>query len=122
MQKYECVFILKADQPEAGMAARVERIGGIIAEHGGEITTEDHWGIRRLAYEIDHETKGNYMLLKFRSEGTVVTAIERSLRQDDQILRHLVVVDEEWQERNRAAMAKRRREAGDNAARGEKSE
>jgi len=106
--KYELIFILKADQPEPEMAARVERVRGIVAEHGGEITQENHWGVRRLAYEIEHENKGNYMFLKFRSAGTACAEIDRFLRLDDQVLRHLVVRDEEWEERNRAAMAKRR--------------
>jgi ribosomal protein S6 len=48
------------------------------------------------------------MFLKFNSRGTAVADLDKFLRQDDQILRHLVVVDEDWAERNRASMAKRR--------------
>lgn len=116
MQKYELVFILKADQPETEMEARVEKAASIIAAHKGEVTLRDHWGVRRLAYEIDKENQGNYMLLKFRSEGTVVTELNRAFRQDDLCLRHLVVRDEEWPERNRAAQAKRRAAAAEKAA------
>lgn len=119
MQKYECVFILRADLPESEMLSRVERVGAIVGEHGGRLTQQDHWGVRKLAYEVEKQTKGDYMLLRFTSEGTAVAEIDRFLRLDDQVLRHLVVVDEEWEERNRAAMAKRRlqmadEEAGDN--------
>jgi len=106
--KYEVIFILRADQPEGEMAARVERCKAIIAAHGGEVTQENHWGVRRLAYEIEHETRGNYMFLKFRAPGTVCNELDKFLRLDDQILRHQIVRDEEWEERNRAAMAKRR--------------
>ena len=108
MQKYECVFILRAERPESEMQARVDRITGILTEHEGEVTHQDRWGVRRLAYEIDDESKGDYMLLRFRGQGTAVAEIDRALRLDDQVLRHLVVVDENWEERNRAAMAKRR--------------
>ncbi len=119
MQKYECVFILRADLPEAEMRSRVERIGTMIGEHGGAITQEDHWGVRKLAYEIEKQTQGDYMFLRFNGSGNSVAEIDRFLRLDDQVLRHLVVVDEEWEERNRAAMAKRRQvtaedDAGDN--------
>ena len=110
MQKYECVFILRADLPEAEMSRRVERVGAIVGENGGKITLEDHWGVRKLAYEIEKQTKGDYMLLRFVSEGPAVSEIDRFLRLDDQVLRHLVVVDEEWEERNREAMAKRRQQ------------
>ena len=114
MTKYELVFILKADQPDSEMEARVEKAAAIIASHEGEITKRDHWGMRRLAYEIDHETSGNYMLLKFRSQGGAVAELDRTFRLDDLCLRHLVVRDDEWQERNRAAMAKRRAKKSDN--------
>jgi len=107
-KKYELIFILKADQPEEAMQARVERVRSILAAHDGEITQENHWGVRRLAYEIEFESRGNYMFLKFQSRGTAVAELDKFLRLDDQVLRHLVVVDEEWDERNRASMAKRR--------------
>ena len=113
MQKYECVFILRADLPEAEMSRRVERVGAIVGEHDGKITLEDHWGVRKLAYEIEKQIKGDYMLLRFESEATAVSDIDKFLRLDDQVLRHLVVVDEQWEERNRVALAKRRQQMGD---------
>ncbi len=111
MKKYELIFILKADQPEAEMESRVNTVKEILTGHEGEITQENHWGVRRLAYEIEHENKGNYMFLKFRSNGTAVADLDKQFRLDDQVLRHLIVVDEEWEERNRAARAKRAAEA-----------
>ncbi len=108
MKKYELIFILKADQPEEQMAARVERVGSILADHEGQITQENHWGVRRLAYEIEYENKGNYMFLRFKANGSAVNDLDKFLRLDDKVLRHLIVVDEEWEERNRVAMAKRR--------------
>ena len=116
MTKYELIFILRADQPEAEMAARIERVKAIVSSHGGEVTLENHWGVRRLAYEIEHETRGNYMLLKFRAPGSACAELDKFLRLDDQILRHLVVRDEEWEERNRVAMAKRRQNQPEEAA------
>jgi len=106
--KYELVFILKADQPDSELEARVDKASAIIAEHKGEVTLRDHWGVRRLAYEIEDEAKGDYMFMKFRAEGTVVKVLDREFRLDDLVLRHLVVRDEEWAERNRAARAKQR--------------
>ncbi|MEZ4388493.1 MAG: 30S ribosomal protein S6 [Candidatus Krumholzibacteriia bacterium] len=116
MQKYECVFILRADLPEGEMAKRVDRVAAIVGSHDGEVTFQDHWGVRKLAYEIEKLTKGDYMLLRFKSKGGAVAEIDRYLRQDDQVLRHLVVVDEEWEERNRVAMAKRRQQMADEEA------
>ena len=108
MKKYELIFILKADQPESEMAGRVERVKEILSGSQGQVIQENHWGVRRLAYEIEKETKGNYMFLKFQSEGAAIQELDKFLRLDDQVLRHLIVVDEEWEERNRQAQAKRR--------------
>jgi len=116
VKKYELIFILRADQPESEMEARVARVKEILADHDGEVTQENHWGVRRLAYEIQYESRGNYMFLKFKSQGTAVAALDQYLRLDDQVLRHLVVVDEEWEERNRVAMAKRRQNRPDESA------
>jgi small subunit ribosomal protein S6 len=95
------------------MDSRVQRATDIITQNQGEVTSQDHWGVRRLAYEIEHQDKGNYMLLKFRSEATAVKELDRAFRLDDMVLRHLVVKDEEWKERNRAAQAKRRQQSSE---------
>lgn len=108
MTKYEFVFILKTEKAESDWQSRIDRAQAIIASHGGEVTSVDHWGVRRLAYEIDDCTMGDYTLVKFQAKGTVVIELDRAFRLDDLCLRHLVVRDEEWAERNRAAMAKRR--------------
>ncbi len=110
MRKYELVFILRSDQPDSEMEARVKRAADIIGQHQGEIIKQDHWGMRRLAYEIDKQDKGNYMLLKFRCESSGLTQLDRAFRLDEMVLRHLIVKDEEWAERNRAAIAKRRQQ------------
>lgn len=115
MTKYELIFILRADQPEAEMAARVDRVKAILATHGGEVTQENHWGVRRLAYEIEHETRGNYMFLRYRAPGAAGAELDKFLRLDDQILRHLIVRDEEWEDRNRVALAKRRQTKSEEA-------
>jgi len=107
MRKYETVFILHPDQPETELEARVEKIGAIVAEHGGEITEKNHWGIRQLAYPIQHETRGNYMHLRFQCEGEAIARLDTELRLDHLVLRHLIVQDELWRERNEANRARR---------------
>ena len=106
MPKYELIYVLRTDQPQNELDARAERAAAVIAEHKGEITARNVWGVRRLTYEIQHQTQGHYTFLAFRAEGSVVAELEKLFRQDDGCLRHLVVVDEEWGDRNRAAQAR----------------
>ena len=117
MQKYELIYVLRNDQPETEMQARAEKAAAVIAAHEGEVTERNHWGLRRLAYEIDHQTQGDYMFFKFRAAGTVVAELDRLFRQDDGCLRHMVVVDEEWQERNRVNQARAQAAAAASQAR-----
>lgn len=108
MNKYEMIFVLQADEPESEMESRVAKVQRVIGEHAGEISERNHWGVRQLAYEILHETRGNYMHLRFRSGGDAIAVLDNEFRLDHKILRHLIVVDEEWKERNEASRARRR--------------
>ena len=90
------------------METRVEKVQKVVTEHDGEMTERNHWGVRHLAYEIQHETRGNYMHLLFRSHGDAVAVLDNEFRLDHKVLRHLIVVDEEWKERNEANRARRR--------------
>ena len=107
MQKYECVVVLHPGISEADATAIVDRFRNSVAEHGGEVQLHDHWGRRELAYPIEKQTNGDYHLLKFTADNSLVVVADRDLRLDDKVLRHLIVVDEEWAEQNRASQAKR---------------
>lgn len=104
MKKYEIVFVLQADEPESELEARVAKVASSVEKTGGEITERNHWGVRQMAYEINHETRGNYMHLRFRSGGEAIGPLDTEFRLDHKILRHLIVVDEDWKERNEASM------------------
>lgn len=103
------IFVLQADEPESELESRVAKVESIVTDEGGEMTERNHWGVRQLAYEIQHQTRGNYMHLMFKSATDAIAKLDNEFRLDHKVLRHLIVVDEEWKERNAASMAKRRR-------------
>jgi small subunit ribosomal protein S6 len=107
VQKYECVLVLHPGLSEADATTILDRFQSSVAAHGGEVTLHDHWGRRELAYEIEKQTTGDYHLVKFTADNTFVTEADRDLRLDDKVLRHLIVIDEEWDEQNRRSQAKR---------------
>lgn len=109
MRKYECVMVLHPGIGDVDATAIVDRFRASVAEHGGEIQVHDHWGRRELAYPIEKQTTGDYHFIKFTADNTLVDVADRDLRLEEKVLRHLIVVDEEWAERNRAAQAKRKR-------------
>ena len=119
MRKYECVLVLHPGVAESDAQGIVDRFTESVKSHGGEVQQHDHWGRRELAYEIEKQTSGDYHFLKFTAENTLVTAADRDLRLDDKVLRHLIVVDEEWAERNRIAQAKRNKGGAEREAEGD---
>ena len=56
---------------------------------GGTFARHDVWGKRKLAYEIDKKTDGNYHLLLFSAPAETLDEISRVLKIDDNVMRHM---------------------------------
>ncbi len=91
--KYETIFIINNNKGEDGIAALVEKFKSLISE-AGEITKVDDWGKRRLAYEIDDETEGYYVLVEFTAPTDFIVELNRQFRITDGILRYIVINQE----------------------------
>jgi len=69
----------------------IEKYRQIVVEHGAEVEQAGKWERRRLAYEIKGHREGTYILMNFKSGPEAARELERSLRLDEAILRHIVV-------------------------------
>ena len=87
---YEVVFIIDPAQGEEGIAALVEKFKGIVEAHG-TLTSVDEWGKRKLAYEINDLTDGDYTLINFHADPTQIAELDRVLRITDAVVRHMIV-------------------------------
>ncbi|HYQ83328.1 MAG TPA: 30S ribosomal protein S6, partial [Rubrobacter sp.] len=69
----------------------------MITNAGSQITAEENWGRRKLAYPIEKLNEGKYVLLYVSSEGgkTALPEVEHRMRQNDKILRFLTVRTDE---------------------------
>ena len=91
MKAYELLFFVDpaiTDEVRAGVMKRVEVA---ITEHGGKIDYVDNWGKRKLAYEIDKLTEGDYTLVHFHADPSQIAELDRILRINDAVKRHMVV-------------------------------
>jgi len=86
------MLILPAEADESVVSAGLERITRIVSEGGGEVGKVDRWGRRRLAFEIDKQNEGYYVVVEFTAEPTILTELDRTLHLADEILRFKVVV------------------------------
>ncbi|MED5050272.1 30S ribosomal protein S6 [Anoxybacillus sp. UARK-01] len=95
MRKYEIMYIIRPNVDDEGKKAVVERFNGILAENGAEITNVKEWGKRRLAYEINDFRDGYYMIVNVMSEPKAVQEFDRLAKISEDIIRHIVVKEEE---------------------------
>ncbi|WP_243292729.1 30S ribosomal protein S6 [Bacillus sp. FJAT-47783] len=95
MRKYEIMYIIRPNIEEEAKKALVERFNGILTENGAEITEVKEWGKRRLAYEINDFREGFYMILNVTSNNEAIDEFSRLARINEDILRHLVIKEEE---------------------------
>ena len=98
MRHYELVVVLSPMLNQDQAADTWSRIKGFINNREAEITHEENWGTRRLAYAIRKGPyrfqEGNYHLTRFSAETPFNRELETFLRLDEQVLRSMVVVTE----------------------------
>lgn len=91
MKAYELLYIVDPNATEEVHAAVMKRIETAITdEEGGVIDSVDDWGKRKLAYEINHIAEGDYILVNFHADPTAIAELDRVLRINDNVLRHMV--------------------------------
>jgi small subunit ribosomal protein S6 len=95
MRDYEVVYIFKSALGTEDIDARLQRYHEkILGAEGAEITAVEHWGKRQLAYPIDRNDNGYYVVAQFSTEPDELPEYERMLKLDEELLRHLVVISE----------------------------
>ena len=105
LKQYETVFIATPVLSDAQMKEAVAKYTDLIKANGGEVVYEEDWGLKQLAYSIQHKTSGFYYLIEFKAEPTFVATLETQYRRDERILRFLTVA----LDKNAAAYAEKRR-------------
>jgi len=87
---YESVFILTPVLDTQGVEKAVNECINIIQKEGGNIVHQENWGIQELAYPINKQKRGFYVVLEFESAPEVVKKITTYFRRSEQIIRHIV--------------------------------
>ncbi len=69
----------------------MKRIDVAITAEGGVVDSVEDWGKRKLAFEIDDLTEGDYTLINFHADPQQIAELDRVLRINDAVKRHMVV-------------------------------
>jgi small subunit ribosomal protein S6 len=91
MRKYEIMYILKADLDDASRNALIGKLNDTLTVENSTVDNVNEWGLRDLAYPINKEIKGYYVVVDATvASPAVVDEFSRIARLNSQVLRHLV--------------------------------
>lgn len=91
MKHYELFYLISATIPETGLDTVSTAITALITEQGGNIIKQENWGRKKLAYPINNERNGYYLLVQFDMESGALKELERKLKLATTMLRYIVV-------------------------------
>ena len=91
MKNYETVFILTPVLSEEQMKDTVQKFVKVIEDGGAKILNKEMWGLKKLAYPIQHKSTGFYNLVEFEAEPSLIKALETEYRRDEAVMRFLTI-------------------------------
>ena len=91
MASYEVMYVLVPNLEDEAYAAATQRFSDLITENGGQVDKVDVWGKRRLAYELKKRREGYYTLIYFDAPAAAVKELDRVLKINENVLRHMIV-------------------------------
>lgn len=91
MKKYEVMYIIRPNVDEEGKKNIIEKINNVFVKAASTVSEVKEWGLRELAYEIDGETKGYYVLLNVEATPEAVKEFDRVANIDEAVIRHIVI-------------------------------
>ncbi|MEW6335071.1 MAG: 30S ribosomal protein S6 [Thermodesulfobacteriota bacterium] len=92
MRRYETILITHVDLSEDELSELITRYGDIVKGQKGILVKIERWGKRRLAYLINKQARGYYILIDYAGVGVVVDELERNLKIDDKILKFMTIL------------------------------
>lgn len=95
MNKYELAVVVNVNLEEEERTATIEKVKEYITRFGGTVINVDDWGKKKLAYEIQKMKEAFYYFIRFDAESTVPAEIESRIRIMDNVIRYLIVKQDE---------------------------
>jgi small subunit ribosomal protein S6 len=91
MPLYEHVFIARQDLAQAQVDALAQTATDIIEANGGRVVKTETWGLRSMAYRIQKNRKGHYVMLDFEAPAGVVAELERQTQINEDVVRYMTI-------------------------------
>ena len=95
MNKYEIMFIVRADIDEKTVKYTEKAFEKILTDMKSKVVNTKDMGQRKLAYPIKDQVRGFYYILNVEASSEAVKEFDRKAKNDNNILRHLIIREEE---------------------------
>lgn len=95
MRNYEMMFIVKTGAESEGAKKISESYKKLVTGNKGKVTELKDLGQKKLAYPIKKELNGFYYVMLFSANSDTITELDRRLRLDENIIRHMIIRLEE---------------------------
>lgn len=93
MKKYEVMYIIRPNVIEENRKALIEEVNQVFNANASTVDKVSEWGIKDLAYEIQGEKKGYYVLLNVSATSEAVKEFERVANIKENIIRYITVAE-----------------------------
>ena len=93
MRSYETMVIVDALVADDAIETELSKIQSRIENHG-EIVKIDHWGKRKMAYDIRKKSHGYYAVFYYTADNTVIEDLDKDFRINENILRWVTIKDQ----------------------------
>ena len=91
MKNYETVFILNPVLSDVQVKETVSKFEDFLTSKGAKMVSKEDWGLKKLAYEIQHKKSGFYHLFEYQAPAELIISLETEFRRDERIMRFLTV-------------------------------
>ena len=95
MNKYEMMFIVKATMEESNVKTAAENVKKLAESLKAKVESFKEMGQKKLAYPIKKQLRGNYYVFNVEASVAAVREFDRKAKIDENILRHIVIREEE---------------------------
>tara|TARA_B100001175_G_scaffold151106_1_gene128053 strand:+ start:552 stop:884 length:333 start_codon:yes stop_codon:yes gene_type:complete len=89
MAFYESIFIARQELGDKELENTIDNFKKILEKNNANLVDTESWGLRNLAYRIEKNKKGHYIVLKIDGNGDAIQELERNMRIDENIIRYL---------------------------------
>lgn len=91
MPLYETIFIARQDVPTTQVEALSKLFSEIIVKDGGTVSKVEPWGLRTMAYRINKNKKGHYVLMNIDAVPSAIAEMERNMKLHEDVLRFMTI-------------------------------